>query len=147
MNGEQETLCGRVAHITYQNQQNGYTVFTVVSNGEDIVAVGNFPYITVGDTVTLTGTFVVHQTYGPQFRAEKCEKEAPTTEAAILRYLSSGAVKGIGPATAAKIVRRFGNEALEIIKDNPKRLSEIRGLSFEKAKQISYDIGAGGYRT
>ena len=140
MNGENEKLSGKVAHITYQNQQNGYTVFLLDMDSEDdIICVGNFPYLTVGDIVSLEGYFTVHKTYGRQFRVIKCEKEEPTTEAAILRYLSSGAVKGIGPATAQKIVRKFGNESLEIIKNSPKRLSEIRGISLEKAEQISLE--------
>ena len=145
MNEQLETINGRVAFITYQNQQNGYTVFTVTSNSEDIVCVGNFPYITVGDSVTLTGCFVVHQTYGEQFKAISCEKETPSTAAAILRYLSSGTLKGIGPSTAAKIVRKFGNDTLEIIKNEPNRLSEIKGISLEKAIKVSeqYRLQAG----
>lgn len=137
MDAESEVISGRVAHITYRSQETGYTVFTVAANGEDIVAVGNFPYISLGDVITLTGRFTVHPTYGPQFRAETCTRETPSTEAAILRYLSSGAVKGIGPSTAAKMLRKFGSETLEILRNDPARLSEIRGISLEKAKKMS----------
>lgn len=137
MTVEKETVHGKVEHITYKNQQTGYTVFKLATEDGELVAVGNFPYISNGDMVILTGEYTVHQTYGEQFRAESCEKETPTTTAAILRYLSSGAVKGIGPATAAKIIRRFGSDALDIIKDSPERLSEIRGISQDKATQIS----------
>ncbi len=139
VNGEFETLRGRVEHITYKNLQTGYTVFKLSIPGEEIVATGNFPYVSHGDVVILTGEYVVHNTYGPQFKAVTCEKEAPTDEAAILRYLSCGAVKGIGPATAAKIIKRFGNAALEIIKNEPMRLSEIKGISPEKAERISQE--------
>lgn len=134
---ENETISGRVSHITYKSQESGYTVFSVVVGSEDVVAVGNFPFLAIGDVVTLTGRFVVHATYGPQFRAETCTRETPTTEAAVLRYLSSGAVKGIGPATAAKLLRKFGSETLDIIKNDPGRLAEIRGISLEKALKIS----------
>ncbi len=137
MGGELETIKGRVENITYKNPQNGYTVFKLSAQGEDVVAVGNFPYISTGDIVTLSGMFIMHPTYGPQFKAEKCEKETPSGEAAILRYLSSGAVRGIGPATAAKIVRRFGSNSLDIIKDEPQRLQEIKGISYDKAVTIS----------
>ena len=137
MDGEFETLSGRIDHITYKNEQNGYTVFKLTVNGEDVVAVGNFPFISVGDIVTLRGKFIVHATYGPQFSATECTRETPSTSAAILRYLSSGAVKGIGPATAKKLVKRFGKETLDIIKDQPERLADIKGISLEKAQSIS----------
>ncbi len=132
-----ETIKGRIEYITYKNEQNGYTVFKLTVNGEDVVAVGNFPFISAGDVVTLGGKFVVHPSYGPQFAAEKCERETPSTTAAILRYLSSGAVKGIGPATAQKLVSKFGKDTLNILKDSPERLAEIRGISLDKANEIS----------
>lgn len=137
MDGQFETISGRIDYITYKNAQNGYTVFKLSVDGEDIVAVGNFPYITVGDVVTLGGSFVTHPTYGLQFSASECTRETPSTAAAILRYLASGAIKGIGPATAQKLVKRFGDETLEIIKKAPERLAEIRGISLEKAQSIS----------
>ncbi len=137
MDGEFETIKGRIDYITYKNAQNGYTVFKLSVDGEDVVAVGNFPYITVGDIVTLGGKYVLHPTYGPQFAASECTRETPSTAAAVLRYLSSGAVKGIGPATAQKLVKKFGNETLNIIKEEPERLAELRGISLEKALSIS----------
>lgn len=137
MNDSGETIKGRISNITYKNQDNGYTVFTLIVDGEDVIAVGNFPFITVGDVVTLKGGYTVHPTYGPQFKASECEREIPSTAAAILRYLSSGAVKGIGPATARKIVGRFGADTLEILKESPERLCDIRGISPDKARQIS----------
>lgn len=137
MGSGNETLSGRIDYITYKNAQNGYTVFKVSAGGEDVTVVGNFPFITVGDVVTLKGSYVLHPTYGQQFAATECSRETPSTSAAILRYLSSGAVKGIGPATAQKLVKKFGNETLEIIKENPERLAEIRGISLDKALSIS----------
>ncbi|MBQ5798887.1 MAG: ATP-dependent RecD-like DNA helicase [Clostridia bacterium] len=137
MNGEFETLHGRVEHVTYKNQQTGYTVFKLALTGETVVVTGNFPYVSQGDVLNLTGEYVVHNTYGPQFKAYTCEKEAPTDEAAILRYLSCGAIKGIGPATAGKIIKRFGNSALDVIKNQPERLCEIKGISPDKADKIS----------
>ena len=137
MDVDTEVIKGRIDRITYKNAENGYTVFSLTVDGEDVVAVGNFPFITLGDTVTLKGRFTVHATYGPQFKATECTREIPSTSAAIMRYLSSGAVKGIGPATARKIVTRFGNETLEILKDYPERLCEIRGISPDKARAIA----------
>ena len=137
MDIERERISGRIEHITYKNSQNGYTVFKLYANGEEVVATGKFPFISVGEVVTLTGTYTVHPTYGPQFRADECERQTPSTSAAILRYLSSGAIKGIGPATAQKLLKRFGSETLDIIKDQPERLAEIRGISLEKARDIS----------
>jgi len=137
MDGETEILKGRVCHITYKNEQNGYTVFKISVGGEEIVSVGNFPFISLGDTVSLKGKYIVHPVYGPQFAADECERETPSTTAAILRYLSSGAIKGIGPATAQRLVQRFGKKTLDIIKDSPKRLAEMRGISPEKAQKIS----------
>ncbi len=137
MNEEYETLHGRVEHITYKSQQTGYTVFKLSVAGDTVVVTGNFPYVSQGDVVNLTGEYVVHNTYGPQFKAHTCEKEAPTDEAAILRYLSCGAIKGIGPATASKIIKKFGNNALDVIKNHPERLCEIKGISPDKADRIS----------
>ncbi len=137
MNGELETLKGRVEHITYKNLQNGYTVFKLSCNGDTITVTGNFPFVSNGDILILKGERVLHSTYGPQFKAMECEKEAPTDEAAILRYLSCGAIKGIGPATARKLIKKFGSDTLEIIKNEPIRLSEIKGISRERAEEIS----------
>ncbi len=137
MNIEREELSGRIEHITYKNAQNGYTVFKLQADGEEITVTGSFPFVSVGEIVKLTGTYSVHPTYGPQFNAVECERQTPTTAATILKYLSSGAVKGIGPATAQKLFKRFGNDTLDIIKNQPERLAEIRGVSLEKALNIS----------
>lgn len=132
-----EVLCGTVERITYKNSANAFTVIILSTIDADICAVGSMPFINEGDNVTLEGEFVTHPTYGEQFKVSRCERNAPSTAAAILRYLSSGSIKGVGPATAAKIVECFGDKALEIIENDPQSLTIIRGISAEKAQNIS----------
>lgn len=132
-----EVISGTVERITYKNNSNAFTVIILSTIDADICAVGSMPFINEGDVVTLEGEFVLHPTYGEQFKVSKCERNAPSTASAILRYLSSGAIKGIGPATATKIVECFGDKALEIIENDPQSLTKIRGISNEKAQNIS----------
>ncbi len=135
--GEKTQISGLVEKITYSNKQNGYTVCTVKAGREHLTVVGIFPFISVGDNVKFTGTYTVHQTYGKQFSAEMYETVAPKTVAAILRYLSSGIIRGVGPATAEHIVEKFGADSLEIIENHPEELSLIKGISVDKAYNIS----------
>ena len=128
-----EQLQGTIERITYRNSQNGYTVFSLRAAAERVTAVGFLPFLAEGDVVTLQGRYVVHPTYGQQFEAESCEREMPSNAASILRYLSSGAIRGVGPATARRIVERFGDRSLEIMEQSPMALSKIRGISREKA--------------
>ncbi len=137
---ETEKLKGIVRRITYQNDQNGYTVAVLDTGEDEITAVGNMPFITRGDDIVLYGSYIVHPVYGPQFKAETAEKNMPTDAAALLRYLSTGAVKGIGPATARKIVEKFGEETISILEQNPERLAEIKGVSIEKAIAIGEEF-------
>lgn len=132
-----EKLSGIIESITYRNDQNFYTVANIKSGTNHTVAVGILPYVAVGDNVTLYGKYIVHQSYGEQFSIDKFEKSVPENSAAILRYLSSGAIKGIGPSTAAKIVEKFREKSLDILKDNPEELSVIKGISIEKALAYS----------
>ena len=134
---DQRELTGTIEKITYRNEQNGYKVCTLKSGREHITVVGILPFITVGDNVKVTGKFVVHAVYGEQFAADFCETVAPKTVASILRYLSSGIIKGVGPTTAERIVEKFGADSLEIIHNSPEDLAIIRGISLEKAKSIS----------
>jgi exodeoxyribonuclease V alpha subunit len=121
-----EVLEGTVENIIYCNQANGYTVCNVVlKDGTDMAVVGCLPAIAEGEMVKFTGKFVIHPDYGEQFKAESYERIMPREISDILRYLSSGIIKGVGPATAKKITNRFGLETLEIIADYPARLSEI----------------------
>lgn len=132
-----ETLSGTVEKITYRNQDNAYTVAEIKSDTEKITVVGILPFLTEGDLAEFYGRFITHPTYGRQFSAQSFERRVEQNAAAILRYLSAGAIKGIGPATAAKIVERFGNDTLDIIADSPKSLTVIKGISLQKAMDIS----------
>jgi len=136
-NGEIKEIEGTIEKITYKNTQNGYTVCTLKSGREHITVVGTMPFISIGDSVKFTGDYTVHSIYGEQFNAKSYETVAPKTIAAILRYLSSGIIKGVGPATAERIVEKFGAESLDIIHNTPEDLATIKGISFEKAMNIS----------
>ena len=132
-----EKLNGSVEHITYTNNSSGYTVALLKTNDDLITIVGTMPFLAVGDCIEVTGKMDIHLTYGQQFKVSKFEKAAPSDTASILRYLSSGAIRGVGPSTARNIVERFGDSALEIIENEPERLSEIRGISLDKALKIA----------
>ena len=135
------TLKASIEHITYRNEQNGYTVATVRNGTQRTVVVGILPFITAGDTGVFTGNYTVHQSYGEQFHADSFERTAPESAAAILRYLSSGAIKGVGPSTAGRIVEKFGADSLDIIQNHPEELANIRGISMQKALSISEEYG------
>lgn len=134
---QSELLKGTVETITYQNTDTGYCVLELNNGYEQVTVVGTLPYVHVGEQLTLQGSYVVHPTYGPQFKAQVCERSLPASAAEILRYLSSGAVKGVGPVTAAAIVEKFGEDTLKILKNEPGRLATIRGISMQKAEKIS----------
>lgn len=133
---EWQAIEGSVEHIVFRNSENGWTVLDLDLGEELLKVVGVFPSVCAGEYLKLRGEFVEHRQFGRQFRAEYCERFLPTDTAAILRYLSSGAVKGIGPATAVRIVQKFGGEALDILENNPERLAEIKGISRDKAKKM-----------
>ena len=128
---------GIVEKITYRNESNAYTVAEVRIESESQTVVGVMPFLTEGDEAVFYGTYTVHPSYGEQFKAESFERKTPQNSAAVLRYLSSGTIKGIGPATAQKIVEKFGADTLEIIQNRPQDLAAIKGITLEKAKQIS----------
>ncbi len=132
-----EHLSGIVEKITYRNEQNGYTVVILNVDGETVTVVGNMPFICEGDTVDCTGKTIFHQSYGEQFRADIVERIIKNDRASILRYLSSGSIRGVGPATARLIVERFGEDTLDVIESTPERLAEIRGISYAKAMKIN----------
>lgn len=133
-------LCGTVEDIIYRNPTNGYTVMTIESDDYITTAVGLITSIEVGDELKLIGNWKVHPNYGEQFAFDCYEQSMPSTKENILKYLSSGNVKGIGKATAKKIVDTFGEKSLEVIKDHPEKLAKIRGISKEKAAELSEDI-------
>lgn len=129
-------LDGIVEDIIFSNNENGYTVCTISCGGEPITLVGIMPYIGEGETIRVQGDWQVHSTFGRQFRVDYFEKKLPTTSAAILKYLASGAIKGVGPVTAERIVERFGEDTLDIIENNPRWLCDIRGISPKRADEI-----------
>lgn len=134
-----QNIKGIISRITFSNPHNGYTVASLNTGNDDITIVGTIPYICEGDTVELAGEYTFHSTYGEQFKVEAYERIAPEGASAILNYLSSGAIKGVGPSTARNIVEFFGEKALEVIANEPEKLSQIKGISLTKALNISME--------
>ena len=137
---QMEHLSGYVDHIIFQNSDNGYTVLELVSGETMITCVGTLMGLTDGMNVELEGEYTEHPSYGRQFKAARFTEKDPEDELAIERYLGSGAVKGVGAALAARIVRRFGKETFRIIEEEPERLAEIKGISERKAQEISAQV-------
>ena len=135
-----ESLAGYVEHIIYRNADNGYTVLNLVSGEDEITCVGIFSAIAEGENIEAQGEYTEHPTYGQQFKITSFEEKAPEDEEAIERYLGSGAIKGIGLAMAARIVRRFKEDTFRIIEEEPERLAEIKGISNRKAMEIASQI-------
>lgn len=134
---EQELIRGTVAAVLYQNQENGYSVIRFTTDqGVTITVVGTIPMCTPGEHLAVTGHWEDHTTHGPQFRAEFLERVMPSGAEAIETYLSSRAIKGIGPRTASRIVKLFGDQTFEIMEQHPERLAEVPGISPQKAKAI-----------
>ena len=133
-----ETITGFVEHIVYRNEENGYTVLNLASNEEDeVTCVGVFQMISEGESLEWTGEYTVHPSYGPQFKVQQYSIKAPEDIASIERYLGSGAIKGVGAALAARIVRKFKEDTFRIIEEEPERLAEIKGISERKAQEIA----------
>lgn len=132
-----ERLEGYVDHIIYRNQDNGYTVMNVVSDGEEITCVGTLHYIGEGELFEASGHYTEHATYGRQFQIEGLKLKEPEDVLAIERYLGSGAIKGIGVSLAARIVRKFKEDTFRIMEEEPERLAEVKGISERKAREIS----------
>ena len=136
-----ERLAGNVEYIRYQNEENGYTVCDLGTEKEELVTlIGNMPYLGEGDSIVVYGRWVHNAKYGRQFRVERYERNMPSDAASILRYLSSRAIKGIGPRTAKKIVDMYGDETLEVMENHPDWLSQIPGISQKKAQEIARDF-------
>ncbi len=133
-------LEGTVETIVYHSEDSGFTVLEIDCGGEMVTAVGELGNVNEGEEVRLMGQYTTHASYGSQFRAATCEVKLPATATAILKYLSAGAIKGIGPKTAQKIVAAFGDKTLEIIEKQPEMLSEVSGISQSKARQIENDF-------
>lgn len=132
-----ETITGFVEHIVFRNEENGYTVLNLAVEEDEVTCVGVFRFISEGESVELKGEYTVHPSYGPQFQVESYAIKAPQDIVSIERYLGSGAIKGVGAALAARIVRRFKEDTFRIIEEEPERLAEIKGISERKAQEIA----------
>lgn len=116
---EYHRLTGTVEHIVYQKEENGFTVLELASAGELVTVVGEMPGVAEGEELVLTGNYVAHPTFGSQFRVSVYERQLPATAGAIYKYLAAGAIKGIGPALARRIVDRFGENTLDVMEKDP----------------------------
>ena len=139
---DQETelieLAGSVQSVIYKNEENGYTVLRLVdSNGELVTVVGCFPYASAGESMIVSGSWTTHNVHGRQFKAEYAQRMLPSGASAIYDYLAGGAVRGIGPATALLLVNRFGDSTLDVLERSPEKLAQIKGISLQKAVQMS----------
>lgn len=131
-----EELEGIISEIIYTNEENGYTVAEFMTVNESVTVVGTMPYIYEGESLKIYGYYTYHADYGEQLKVESFEKSVPKTKSSILAFLSSGIIKGIRATTAKKIVDRFGDNTLDIIEEEPQLLSDIKGISFQKALEI-----------
>ncbi len=141
MEQELEILQGAVSAVVYQNYENGYAVLRLnLGGGQTVTVVGTIPLPAVGERLMVTGKWSTHSNYGRQFEAEFLERLMPQTSVEILNYLSSRVIKGIGPRTASRIVEMFGDQTLTIMEREPERLSEVPGISREKARKIGEEF-------
>lgn len=131
---------GRLNDIIYQNEVNSYTIATFETDEEEITVVGYLPFIHSGDTLKLIGKYVTHKDYGEQFKIDTFEKLMPQTLEALEQYLSNGNIRGIGPATAKKIVNTFREETIHIFQYEPEKLASIKGINKEKALIMAEDF-------
>ena len=131
-----EQLQGLVEHIVYHNSENGYTVLNLMCQGDEVVCVGTMPVINEGEYIKAEGDYVEHATYGQQFKITSFSVEVPEDVYSLERYLASGAIKGIGPKMAHKIVGKFKEDTFRIMEEEPERLAEIKGISERKAQEI-----------
>lgn len=136
----QDTIEGYVDHIIFRNEDNGYTVLNLIVKGSEVTCVGTFEYVGEGELLELHGFYVEHATYGQQFKMESYETKLPEDSIAMERYLGSGAIKGVGAALAARIVRKFKDDTLRIIDEEPERLAEVKGISEKKAREIAEQV-------
>lgn len=128
---------GEVADIIYQNELNSYTIAVFETDEEETTIVGYLPFVSIGDTLKVTGRFVEHKDYGRQFKVDTFEKMMPETLGALEKYLSNGSIKGIGQAIAKKIINKFGEDTINVFKFEPEKLAQIKGISESKAIEMS----------
>ena len=137
---EMDNIIGYVDHIVYQNSDNGYTVMTLVAEGEEVTCVGMCKGLGQGENISAEGEYIEHPVYGRQFKIQTYETVAPTDRAGMERYLGSGAIRGVGEALAARIVKKFGDDTFRIIEEEPERLAEVKGISERKAQEIAVQM-------
>lgn len=135
-----ETVNGYVDHIIFQNSENGYTVMVLIAEGEEITCVGMCKGLTVGENISAEGEYVEHPVYGKQLKIQSYRTVMPKDSASMERYLGSGAIKGVGAALAARIVKKFGDDTFRIIEEEPERLAEVKGISERKAQEIAIQM-------
>lgn len=137
-----ETVTGYIDHIIFRNEENGYTVLVLKETGneEELTCVGTFPAVNQGASIEASGNYTHHPVYGRQFQIESFQEKMPEDAMAMERYLGSGAIKGIGAALAARIVRRFGEDTFRIVEEEPERLAEVKGISEKKAREIAAQV-------
>lgn len=135
-----DNITGYVDHIVYQNSDNGYTVMTLVAEGEEVTCVGMCKGLGQGENISAEGEYIEHPVYGRQFKIQTYETVAPTDRAGMERYLGSGAIRGVGEALAARIVKKFGEDTFRIIEEEPERLAEVKGISERKAQEIAVQM-------
>ena len=136
--GEQQTLIGTIASVIYQNEENGYAVIRLVTDdGELVTVTGCVPCAAPGEELAATGTFVTHPQHGEQFAADEVERHMPATESSILDFLASGVIRGVGPATAEKLVERFGPDTLDVLENAPEELRKMKGITDKRAREIA----------
>ena len=133
-------IIGQIEEIIYQNETNCYTVAEFKMKDEITTVVGYLPFINKGDSLKLVGKYVTHQDYGEQFKIETFEKIMPQTQEALEQYLAGGVIKGVGPATAKKIIEKFGDETIPILKLQPEKLSLVKGITKTKAIEIAEEF-------
>lgn len=131
---------GQISEIIYQNEVNSYTIAEFETDEELTTIVGYLPFINKGDSLKLIGNFVNHPDYGRQFKIQTFEKILPETLEALEKYLAGGIIKGVGPATAKRIVDNFGEETLSVLKFEPYKLANIKGITKTKALEISEEF-------
>lgn len=132
-----EQVKGYIDHIVYQNRENGYAVLSFVTEGEELICVGYFKNVEAGETLEISGSYVEHPMYGSQLKVESFRVVPPDDLVSMERYLSSGAIKGIGEALARRIIKKFQEDTFRIIEEEPERLVEVKGISERKAREIA----------
>lgn len=137
---EQVRITGTVEEVTFQNDSNGFTVLDICIDNEYLTAVGIMPGVCAGETLTLTGSYTTHPSFGRQFKVTDFSRCMPETSEQIYKYLASGVIRGVGPKKAMTIVEKFGSDTLEVLENEPERLSSVKGISENQAKSIGEDF-------